>query len=140
MPRTHEDIENYIVASGIPYEQVGIGTWILHDADWEGAQIVVQHTEPLVVYRVKLFDLPNLPAQVEAALLRHLLRLNATEMLQGAYALEGNAVVAVEVMQDQGLDENEFLAAIDSMTLAIEEHREDILGKLGHVTPAPAAA
>ena len=31
-------------------------------------------------------------------------------------------------------------AAIDSMTLAIEEHREDILGKLGHVTPAPAAA
>jgi hypothetical protein len=130
MARTNDDIERYILSAGIPYDQVGVGTWVLHDPSWHGAQIVVQHTDPLVVYRVKLFDLPHMGAGDEAQLLRHLLHLNATEMLQGAYALEDNSVVAVEVMQSQSLDENEFLAAIDSLNLAITDHREEVLALL----------
>lgn len=135
MARTHEDIERYIINSHIPYEQVGAGTWVLRDPDWGGAQIVVQHTEPLVVFRVKLFDLPtSVTTEQELGLLRHLLGLNATEMLQGAYALEDHAVVAVEVMQVENMDENEFVAAVDTLTMAIVEHRGSILA---HV---PAAA
>ena len=130
MARTHEDIDRYIMNSRIPYEQVGDTTWVLRDHTWEGAQIVVQHTDPLLVFRCKLFDVPKMDAAAEADLYRTLLRLNATEMLQGAYALENGSVVAVEVMQMQNLDENEFTAAIDSLTLAIVEHRDEVVALL----------
>lgn len=126
MARNHEDIERYILASNIDYEQPGPGTWLLHDPSWQGAQIVVHHDDPLVIFRVKLIDLPaQLSADKELTLARRLLTLNATDMLQGAYALEGRSVVAVEVMQAENLDQNEFIAAIDTLTLAVEEHRDE---------------
>ena len=131
MARSNEDIERYILNSRIPSEQVGPDTWIVRDPSWGGAQIVVQHTAPLVIFRCKLFDVPeNLEPAIAAGLYRHLLELNATEMLQGAYALEGQALVAVEVMQDENLDENEFIAALESLTLAITEHRTEVLALL----------
>ncbi len=131
MARSHDDIERYILASNFSAEQVSPGTWVLRDPQWGGAQIVVHHTDPLVLFRVKLFDLASeLPAERAVKLLRRLLQLNATDMLQGAYALEGNAIVAVEVMQAENLDQNEFDAALDSLTLAIVEHRDEFLAML----------
>lgn len=130
MARSHDDIERYILSSPYASEEVGDGTWVLRDPEWGGAQIVVQHTEPLVVFRAKLLDLPALSDAKKAALFGLLLSLNATEMLQGAYALEGNALVAVEVMQAESLDENEFLAAMDTLGLALSGHREEILALL----------
>ncbi|MEY3013289.1 MAG: hypothetical protein RIT45_2024 [Pseudomonadota bacterium] len=130
MARNHEDIERYILGSGIAHDEAAPGTWILHDPDWGGAQIVVQHTDPLVVFRCKLFDLPAMAGDAQATLFRRMLELNATEMVQGAYALEDGAVVAVEVMQSENLDENEFLAAVDSLTLAIVEHHDELAALL----------
>lgn len=130
MARSHDDIERYILSSPYASEEVGDGTWVLKDPDWSGAQIVVQHTEPLVVFRTKLFDVPSLPADKQAKLYGLLLSLNATEMLQGAYALEGSAVVAVEVMQAASLDENEFLAAIDTLSLALTGHHREFAALL----------
>lgn len=130
MARNHEDIERYILGSGISHDEAAPGTWILHDADWGGAQIIVQHTDPLVVFRCKLFDLPEMGDSARAELFQRMLELNATEMVQGAYALEDGAVVAVEVMQSENLDENEFLAAVDSLTLAIVEHHDELAALL----------
>lgn len=130
MARTHDDIERYILSSPYASEEVGDGTWVLRDPEWGGAQIVVQHTDPLVVFRAKLLDLPAISDAKKAALFGLLLSLNATEMLQGAYALEGNALVAVEVMQAESLDENEFLAAMDTLGLALSGHRDEILALL----------
>jgi hypothetical protein len=130
MARNHEDIEGYILASGISHDEAAPGTWVLHDPAWGGAQIIVQHTDPLVVFRCKLFDLPALGDAAQAQLFRKMLELNATEMVQGAYALEDAAVVAVEVMQSENLDENEFLAAVDSLTLAIVEHHDALAALL----------
>lgn len=128
MARSNEDIERYILNSRIANEQVAPETWLMRDPSWGGAQIVVHHAAPLVVFRVKLMDIPDdLAPAAEAGLYRLLLHLNGSEMLQGAYALEDHAVVAVEVMQDENLDENEFVAALDSLTLAITGHRKEIL-------------
>ena len=128
---TAEKLESYLLNAGIAHEHVGEGTWILRDPNWVGAQIVVQNTEPLVIFRVKLLDLPAELSDAKAAkLFRHLLELNSSDMLQGAYALEGNALVATECMQSENLDQNEFLAAIDSLSLAILEHRQGVLAQL----------
>ncbi len=126
MPRTHEDIEDFIMRSEISATEAAPGTWLLQDESWGGAQIVVQHTDPLLVFRCKLFDLPEMPVEAEATLFRRMLQLNATDMVQGAYAIEGTAVVVVEVLQVENLDENEFMAAVDSLTMAIVEHHDDL--------------
>jgi hypothetical protein len=131
MARTLEDFENYVISSNIPSEQAGPGTWLLHDDAWGGAQIVVHITEPLVIFRVKLAEVPaTLSDAKRAALFQRLLQLNASDMLQGAYALEDQAIVAVEVMQLENLDSNEFQAAIDSLSQAITDHRVELLGLL----------
>lgn len=140
MARTHEDIERYVLASHIPSEQIASGTWVLRDPSWEGAQIVVHHAEPLLVYRVKVCEVPSsLPIERKARLYHRLLELNATEMLQGAYALEGESVVAVEVMQVENLDQNEFNAAVDSLTLSIVDHRDELSALLGSKASAAAS-
>ena len=132
MGRTHDDLERYVFASHIPSEQVADGTWVLRDPSWGGAQIVVHAEAPLVVFRAKLCDVrADLPVVQKLGLYQHLLHLNATEMLQGAYALEGAAVIAVEVMQMENLDQNEFLAAIDSLSLALTSHGPAIARFLG---------
>ncbi|MCO4763532.1 MAG: hypothetical protein KC502_18590 [Myxococcales bacterium] len=130
MARTHEDIEDFIMRSGITSTEAAPGTWLLQDDTWGGAQIVVQHTDPLVVFRCKLFELPEMASGGEAGLFRRMLQLNATEMVQGAYAVEGSSVVVVEVLQSENLDENEFLAAVDSLTLAIVEHHDELAALL----------
>jgi hypothetical protein len=133
MARTHEDIERFIISSELTAEEVAPGTWIIQDSTWGGAQIVVQHTDPLVVFRCKLFELPNMSADGQAELFRTMLSLNATDMVQGAYALEDTSVVVVEVLQAENLDQNEFMAAIDSLTLAIVEHHDQLVALLPEV-------
>lgn len=128
MARSIEDIENYLIACNISYEQATPNTWLVHDPAWGGAQIVVHVNEPLVVFRVKLFEIPpNLADGPKARLFGWLLALNASDMLQGAYALEGKSVVAVEVMQLQNIDQNEFNAAIESLSQAIVNNRTELL-------------
>ncbi len=128
MARTLDDIERYILSSRIPSEPVGENTWILRDPVWHGAQIVIHVNDPLVVFRCKVLELSENSTDTQLArLFAHLLQLNASQMLQGAYALEGNSVVAVETMQLANLDENEFIAALDSLSLAIGDHRAGVV-------------
>ncbi len=136
MARTHDDIESFIISSEVDYNEVGHGIWILHEEEWGGAQIVVQHTDPLVIFRCKLFDVPDMSSDKMAQLFGTLLTLSAGELVQGAYALEAEAVVVVECLQAENLDENEFLAAIDCITLAIEEHHDMLAAML----PSSASA
>ena len=130
MAKTHEDIESYIFSSGVDFDEVGHGTWVLHEEEWGGAQIVVQHTDPLLIFRCKLFDVPDMEDSALAELFGTLLSLNANDMVQGAFALEDRSVVVVECLQAENLDENEFLAAIDCITLAIVEHHDRLASML----------
>jgi len=65
-------------------------------------------------------------AAVQAALCKKLLELNASSMVSGAYAIENGAVIALETLQSENLDYNEFQAAIDGLTLAVTEHYEQL--------------
>lgn len=120
-----EVIDGYLLRSGVAYDTVSEGMWILHDEVDHVDNIVVTHTEPLVVFRVKLMDAPSDP-EARAGLFEKLLRLNATEMVSGAYGLEDGAVIATETLQAENLDYNEFQAAIEGLTLSITEHYDDL--------------
>jgi hypothetical protein len=116
---TNETIESYLVAMGLPYESVKDGFWVVQEEGFQGAKIVIAHTPPLLTFRVKLAEAPKAGRE---ALFAALLRLNASEMVSGAYGLEGDNVVVVETLQSENLDANEFEAALETLVEAITDH------------------
>ncbi|MFA5624226.1 MAG: YbjN domain-containing protein [Bradymonadales bacterium] len=119
--KTNEDIERYLIEMNLPYVTLEQGVWKL-DNDEEGVDnILIIHTEPIIVFRINLMDVPK---NSKEALYEELLRLNATEMLGGAYGIEDGKVIIIDTLQSENLDFNEFQAAVDSLTLALTEHFE----------------
>ena len=130
----HDLIEGYLVRSGASYDVVGENMWVVHDEVDNVDNIVLTLAPPVVLFRVKLMDLPEDPV-AQAALCKRLLELNATAMVAGAYAIDGNSVIALETLQAENLDYNEVQAAIDGLTLAITEHYDE-LKKFHHTSTA----
>ena len=124
---TNDQIEAYLIETGLPFEQVKEGFWIIHDDSDAIDNIVVVHTPPVITFRVKLMDLPEGQAS-QSELLIYLLQLNATSMVAGAYGLEDDAVVIVDSLQSENLDYNEFQASIDAIAFAVREHYEELRG------------
>lgn len=120
--RTVHDIEGFLITMGLKYEELREGMWVIHDEYDQIDNIVVSYNDPIVVFRVKLMDLPKNGNLV--GLYRLLLELNANEMVSGAYGIEGNAIVATDTLQAENLDYNEFQAAVDGLTLCITDHYE----------------
>lgn len=116
-----EIIDSYLVRGGAEFEALDEAMWMIHDEDDQLDNIVVTWSPPIVVFRVKLMDAPT-DAGKRAELFEALLRLNASDMVSGAYALEGDAVVATETLQCANLDYNEFQAGIDGLTMALTGH------------------
>jgi Putative bacterial sensory transduction regulator len=121
MGRTIEDLNSYLNQLDLPYEEVKPGMWVIHDEQDQVDNIFVTFSDPLVVFRVKIMDAPTNPEK-KAELCEELLKINATEMIAGAYGLEGNAVVITDTLQSENLDYNEFQASVDALTMAISQH------------------
>jgi len=120
---TNDHIESYLDRLGAAYDRVDEGFWVVNDDD---GKIVVRHDDPIIVFRIKLMDVPE--GSNREALFTTLLELNASEMVTAAYGLEENAIVAVASLQSENLDYNEFHGAVDSLTIAMTEHIEKIRG------------
>lgn len=120
----HDRIESFIISLDLPFEQVKPGLWIINDELDFIENIVVYHNPPVLTFRIKLVENPE--EKVQPELYRRLLELNATSMVAGAYGLEDNSVVLVDAIQSENLDENEFQASIDGITLAAREHYDEL--------------
>jgi Putative bacterial sensory transduction regulator len=116
--KTKEDIESYLIQLGIAYEEVGEGMW-LTGAKEDAERIVVKYQPPVLVCRVNVMDLPK---EHREELFQIVLQLNASEMMHGAYGLEGGKIVISDALQLENLDFNEFQATIDDITLAVADH------------------
>ncbi len=128
-------IEGFLIRSGLVYDSVETGLWIIHDEGESIDNIVVTVNDPIVVLRVKLMDAPTDGAQ-RAALFEKLLELNATDMVTGAYGLESNAVVITETLQAAHLEEREFEVTLDGLTLAVSQHYESLKSYLSNAADA----
>jgi hypothetical protein len=80
---------------------------------------VVKYQPPVLVCRVNVMDLPE---KNREELFQTLLALNATEMMHGAYGLEGGKIVISDALQLENLDFNELQATVDDITLAVADH------------------
>lgn len=109
---TRDEIEHYLIQTGHPHEAIDNNMWVVRDE----ANIVISYAPPLVIFRAKLMDVPQ---HNREAFFRLLLELNASELIHGAYGLEGSSIVLIDTLQSEHLDLNELQATLDAMLLAI---------------------
>jgi hypothetical protein len=132
--KTAEDIESFLVQAGLPYEPVKPGIWLVQIG--ENGRLALSIAGPVVAFRIKVMDAP---AQGGEGLFRTLLRLNTTEMVHGAFGLEGEAIVIVDALELENLDFNEFQAVIDDMSMAVSKHHPTLTRYLD-LRPQPSPA
>jgi hypothetical protein len=116
--KTAADVQAYLMKMELPSEEPREGTWVVSGLDGLD-NLVITLAGPVLVFRVKVMVIPH--SQREE-LFRTLLELNATEMMHGAYGIEGDSVVIMDALQVENLDYNEFAATVDDITLAVASH------------------
>ena len=137
---TREDVESYLIRMDADFDEVDDGMFLVRTAN-EGAPIVVHHSEPLLLVRMKVMDLPapvrTAPgAEAEdgaapkadglARLYEALLRLNATDVVHGAYGIEEGELILCDTLQLGTLDFEELRASLESIQLAASTHVSQI--------------
>ena len=120
---TREDVERYLLQSELSHEEVQEGMWVAHAEG--GPSLVIHHSPPVLVFRLKVMDIPRDHARC-SELYRQLLRYNATDLVHAAYGLEEEDVVLTETLELANLDQNEFQAVIDSFQMAMASHLEHL--------------
>ncbi len=118
--KSAEDIESYLLRMGIAHETIKPGIWLVK---LDGSDLVVSIAGPVVAFRLKVMELPRTGRE---ELYRTLLSLNTTEMVHGAFGLEGDTLVVVHALELENLDLNEFQAVVDDMSMAIAKHHHTL--------------
>lgn len=114
-----QKIEGMMIDMNLTYQVLDEGTWMLEDELANINNIIVKYLDPIILFRVKIMSVPK---ENKEAFYEKLLELNATDLLHGAYAIEGDSVVIVDTLQSESLDKIEFQSTIESIGLALVEH------------------
>jgi hypothetical protein len=126
---TKEDIERFLdrlsADQGVSYSEIEAGLYLVKPSGELDFGVVVHFSPPVVVMRVKVMALPT-DKQSLATLSRRLLELNATDLVHGAYGIEQESIVMTEALELAHLDYEEFLAAYESITVALASHLREL--------------
>ncbi len=112
-------IENFLLSLSLTYEEVDDQTWVIDDDERGLENVVVILADPVVIIRVKVMAAP---AARREQFFEQLLRLNQSDMIHGAYALEGDDVILLNTLVRETLDLEEFQATLDAIGLALAQH------------------
>lgn len=125
---TKEDIEGFLdrlTADGANYSEIEPGLWVVKPSGELDFSVVVHFSPPVVLLRVKVMTLPTDRATL-ATLSRRLLELNASDLVHGSYGIEEDSIVMTEALELSHLDYEEFLAAFESITVALASHLREL--------------
>lgn len=114
-----EKIENYFIELDVPYERKEDNLWIISDESRSLQNIAVTLEDSIVTITVNVMQVPN---KGKEELFSKLLALNATDLMHGAYAIEGNAIVLLDTLEGETLDLKELQASLDAIGLALTQH------------------
>lgn len=118
MPRTAEDVENYLLQLDRRFENDG-GTYLL--AGSGGTPIALRVSPPIIALRVAIGPAPKDDAH-KLRLFTQLLQYNATDLMHVSYGLEDGAVVLSAALELENLDLNELEALLSDVDLALARH------------------
>jgi hypothetical protein len=120
---TRDDLESFLIRMDLDFSEVDDGMYLIHTPD-DGPPVVVHHSPPLLVIRLKVMDLPR--GQGLSELYERLLIWNATDVVHGAYGIEEKDLVLTDTLELETLDVPELQASLESMQMAASSHMEQI--------------
>jgi hypothetical protein len=126
---TLEDLESFLLRMDVEYHELEEGMYLVRSRNG-GPPIVVHHSAPLLLLRLKVMDLPP-GGEDNADLFRTLLQLNATDVVHGSYGLEEGELILSDTLELETLDFHEFQASIESIQLALSGHIQQIRSLAG---------
>jgi hypothetical protein len=123
---TREDVVNFLNRMELEFEEVDEGMWLAFPGGRNGeTPVVISHAPPLLVFRMKVLDVPS-DGDKCTQLYRRLLEANASDLVHAAYGLEEDDVILTESLEIENLDFNEFQATIDSFGMAMATQMESL--------------
>jgi len=120
---SNEKLESYLLDLSLTYEKQSDDIWIINGEDKGLENVVIMLEDPIVIIRVKVMDIP---AVNKVDFYEELLKLNASDLVHGAYAIEGNSVLLVDTLEGETMDLEELQASFDAMGLALAQHYEKL--------------
>ena len=121
MARTNEDLEGYLLKLDRRFERLDDGTYLVAGGPGQ-PPIAIRPAPPVVVIQVPIGRAPSADSVEAAKLFRHLLELNARELLHAAFAIEAQSIVLGAALEMDNLDVNELEAVLADMDVALAEH------------------
>jgi hypothetical protein len=123
---TREDVVNFLNRMELEFEEVDEGMWLAYPGGRDGeTPVVISHAPPLLVFRMKVLDVPR-DGDKCTQLYRRLLEANASDLVHAAYGLEADDVILTESLEIENLDFNEFQATVDSFGMAMATQMESL--------------
>lgn len=116
---TLDKVEEYLIDMGISYQELSPTAWFLEDEGKGLPAMVASHAGPIVMVRAEVMKVPQIGRE---ELFAKLLTLNSSDLLHGAYALDGDKVVILDTLEYEGMDRGEFGASLEAMGFALAEH------------------
>ena len=134
---TREDLESYLIRMDTEWEEVDEGMFLLRSSNG-GPPVVVNLSDPVLLLRLKVMDLPGDADQTD--LYRTLLEFNATDIVHGAYGIEEGELILSDTLELATLDFEELQASVESLQYAAASHMERIRELAGIASPEGGAA
>ncbi len=123
MPRTAEDVENYLLQLDRRWENDG-GTYLL-SAGKDAPPIALRVAPPIVALRVTIGKIPQ-DIEHQTRLFRKLLEYNATDLMHVSYGIDDGNVILSAALPLENLDINELEATLSDVDLALMRHIPDL--------------
>jgi hypothetical protein len=117
MPRTAEDVENYLLQLDRRFVNDGGTLWL----ESVGTTVAVRVSPPIVAFRVQIGSVPTDEA-MRATLFRKLLEYNASDLMHISYGLDRDTIVLSGALELENLDINELEAVLSDIDLALARH------------------
>ena len=125
---SREDLESFLIRTEMDHREIGDAMWLVDpvkDAEEDHPAVVISLSPPLVIFRASIGTVPE-GDHAQLRLFRTLLELNAADLVHGAYGLEEDEIILVDALEIQDLDYSEFLASLESLSLAVTSHAQQL--------------
>ena len=119
MPRTSEDVENYLLQLERRFEN-DKGTFLIFGGEADPT-VALRVAGPVVALRVDIGPVPEKEPQ-QAKLFKRLLEFNATDLMHCSYGIEKDEIVLSAALELENLDKNELEAMLSDVDLAVARH------------------
>jgi hypothetical protein len=114
-----DKLESYFIDLNVQYDQKEGNLWVISDDERSLRNVLVTIDDPVVTITVNVMEVPG---NNKEQFFEKLLTLNATDMIHGAYAVEGSNVVLIDTLEGETMDLEELQASLDAIGLALTQH------------------